>query len=72
MITDSNILSKILPGITAKDLENILNNDLKINILTNLINASLSNDIDLTSYQVLYFNIIIYYLFLNKKICIIF
>ena len=50
-ITDLNVLSKVLPGIAAPNLATIPHG-LKVNTLVNLLSASLSLGIDITSYQV--------------------
>ena len=51
-ITDLDTLSKILPGIKKIDLDQIPNNS-KVDSLINIINASLKNDVQLTSVQVI-------------------
>ena len=59
-IIDMNNLGKILPGITQNDLSNILDIS-KINVLVNMFKASKANNIDLTSYQVIIFSVMIRY-----------
>ena len=51
-ITDQSVLSKILPGITKSDLNKIGNASQKVDSIVNMVNASLENDIELSSSQV--------------------
>ena len=50
-ISDSDTLSKVLPGLTKKDLKKITHSE-KVDSLVILVNASLRNGIDLSSAQV--------------------
>ncbi len=51
-INDLNVLSKLIPGIKNSDFVNISDSK-KTDVIVNIINASLTNGIDLTSSQVI-------------------
>lgn len=72
-ISDPSTLSKILPGISRRDL-NKIDTSAKVSALVNLVNASLSNGVPLTSTQVRFnqfLNVLYFFYLKNFLSCIL-